>query len=129
MNFSLASNFIDGRKSDDLRTMLATYNTQSKDNAPSPEELRQQFREYMVKKLKKYSFPDSRILEKASQQKRSTWKKPRDDMDKRRSCANCGSADHHLAGCTSYKQEIKSLGYATDEVDMCQMEEHELLLA
>ena len=46
-------------------------------------------------------------------------------MDKRRSCANCGSADHHVADCTTYKQGMKSLGYAPDEEDMSQMEEHE----
>ena len=46
-------------------------------------------------------------------------------MDKRRSCANCGSADHHVADCTTYKQGMKSLGYAPDEEDMNQMEEHE----
>ena len=46
-------------------------------------------------------------------------------MDKRRSCANCGSADHHVADCTTCKQGMKSLGYAPDEEDMSQMEEHE----
>ena len=46
-------------------------------------------------------------------------------MDKRRSCANCGSADHQLADCTSYKQVMKSLGYTPDEDDMNQMEENE----
>ena len=46
-------------------------------------------------------------------------------MDKRRSCANCGSADHHVADCTTCKQSMKSLGYAPDEEDMSQMEEHE----
>ena len=46
-------------------------------------------------------------------------------MDKRRSGANCGSADHHVADCTTYKQGMKSLGYAPDEEDMSQMEEHE----
>ena len=45
-------------------------------------------------------------------------------MDKRRSCANCGSADHHVE-CTTYKQGMKSLGYAPDEEDMSQIEEHE----
>ena len=50
---------------------------------------------------------------------------PRDDMDKRRSCANCGSADHHVADCTTYKQGMKSLGYAPDEEDMSETEEHE----
>ena len=39
-NFSITSKFIDGVKSDDLRTMLATYYTLSKDNAPTPEEMR-----------------------------------------------------------------------------------------
>ena len=46
-------------------------------------------------------------------------------MDKRRSCANCGSADHHVADCTTYKQSMKSLGYAPDYDHMSQMEEHE----
>ena len=38
-NFSIASNFNDGVKSDDRRTMLATYYTLSKDQAPTPEEM------------------------------------------------------------------------------------------
>ena len=54
-NFSIASKFIYGVKSDDLRTMLATYYTLSKDNAPTPEEMRQKLREYMLMKPKKYT--------------------------------------------------------------------------
>ena len=46
-------------------------------------------------------------------------------MDKRRSCANCESADHHVAVCTTYKQIMKSLGYAINYEDMSQTEEHE----
>ena len=64
--------------------MLATYYTLSKDNAPTPEEMRQKSIEYM-----------------------------------------CGSADHHVLDCTTYKQGMKSLGYAPDEGDMSQTEEHE----
>ena len=124
-NFSIASKFIDGVKSDDLRTMLATYYTLSKDSAPTPEEMRQKSREYMLTKPKKYSYSDNRNTQGGSQPQRSSWYKPRDDMDKRRSCANCGSADHHVADCTTYKQGMKSLGYAPDEEDMSQMEEHE----
>ena len=124
-NFSIASKFIDGVKSDDLRTMLATYYTLSKDSAPTPEEMRQKSREYMLMKPKKYSYSENRNRQGGSQPQRSSWYKPRDDMDKRRSCANCGSADHHVADCTSYKQGMKSLGYAPDEEDMSQMEEHE----
>ena len=46
-------------------------------------------------------------------------------MDKRKSCAYCGSADHHVADCTTYKKGMQSLGYAPDEEDMNQTEEHE----
>ena len=105
--------------------MLATYCTLSKDSAPTPEEMRQKSREYMPMKPKKYSYSENRNTQGGSQPQRSSWYKPRDDMDKRRSCANCGSADHHVADCTTYKQGMKSLGYAPDEEDMSQMEEHE----
>ena len=88
-NFSIASNFIDGVKSDDLRTMLATCYTLSKDKAPIPEEMRQKSREYMLMKPKKYSYSEGRNMQGGSQQQRSSWYKPRDDMDKRRLCANC----------------------------------------
>ena len=124
-NFSIASKFIDGVKSDDLRTMLATYYTLSKDNAPTLEEMRQKSREYMLMKSKKYSYPENRNMQEGSQPQSSSWYKPRDDIDKRRSFANCGSADHHVPDCTMYKQCMKSLGYAPDEEDMSQTEEHE----
>ena len=62
-NFSIASKFIDGVKSDDLRTMLATYYTLSKDSAPTPEEMRQKSREYMLMKPKKYSCSDNRNMQ------------------------------------------------------------------
>ena len=52
-NFSIASKIIDGVKSDDMRTMLAMYYTLSKDSAPTPEEMRQKSREYMLMKPKK----------------------------------------------------------------------------
>ena len=120
-NFSIASKFIDGVKSDDLRTMLATYYTLSKDSEPTPEEMRQKSREYMLMKPKQYSYSDNRNTQGGNQPQRSSWYKPRDDMDKLRSCANCGSADHHVADCTTYKQGMKSLGYAPDEEDMRQM--------
>ena len=109
-NFSIASKFIDGVKSDDLRTMLATYYTLSKDSAPTPEEMRQKSREYMLMKPKKHSYSENRNTQGGGQPQRSSWYKPRDDMDKRRSSANCGSADHHVGDCTTYKQGMKSLG-------------------
>ena len=46
-------------------------------------------------------------------------------MDKRKSCSNCGSADHHAADCTTYKYDMKSLGYTRDEEVLSEVEEHE----
>ena len=46
----------------------------------------------------------------------SSWYKPRDDMDKRRSCANCGSMDHHV--------NVKAIGHFLDDVDATD-EDHE----
>ena len=40
MNLAVASNFIDGVKNDEFRTMLATHYTPLSTNAPTPEELR-----------------------------------------------------------------------------------------
>ena len=82
-------------------------------------------REYILIKSKKYSFSDSRKLQRGSQQQRSSCYKPKDDMNKRRSCANFGSADHHVMDCTTYKQGVKTSGYTPDEEDMNQLEEHE----
>ena len=79
----------------------------------------------MLRKPKKYSFSENRFMQEGGQQQRSLWYKPRDDMDKRNSCANCGSADHHVADCTSYKQGMKNLGYASGKEDMSHMEELE----
>ena len=102
--------------------MLATYYTLSKDNAPTPEEMRQKSRKYMLMKPKKYPYSENRNMQRGSQPQRSSRYKPRDDMDKRRLCANCRSADHHVANCTTYKQGMKNLRYAPDEEDMSQTE-------
>ena len=40
-----------------------------------------------------------------------------DDMDNRWSCANCGSMDHHVSACFTYKQNMKAIGYFLDDVD------------
>ena len=84
--------------------------------------MRHKSREYKLMKPKKYSYSDNRNTQGGSQPQRSSWYKPRDDTDKSRICANCGSADHHVADCMTYKQGMKSLWYAPDEEDMSQME-------
>ena len=78
----------------------------------------------MLMKPKKYSYSENRNMQGGSQPQKPSWYKPRYDMDKRRSCANCGSAEHHVADCTTHKQVMKSLGDAPDEEDMSQTEEH-----
>ena len=45
-------------------------------------------------------------------------------MDKRRSCANSGSMDHHVSACSAYKQNMKAIGNFLDEVDATD-EDHE----
>ena len=63
-------------------------------------------------------------MQGGGQQQRSSWYKPRDDRDKPKSCANGRSADHHVADCTTYKQGMKSLGYAPEEEDMSPTEQY-----
>ena len=67
----------------DLRTMLATYYTLSKDNAPTPEEMRRKSRDYMLMKPKKNSLSERETC-KGKQQQKLPWFKPRDDMEKLR---------------------------------------------
>ena len=96
MNLAVASKFIDGLKNDELRTMLATHYTPLSTNAPTPEELRLKSKEYLLLK------PPSRSgyynnnygnFNNGPANQGNNWYKPRDDMDKRRSFANCSSTD------------------------------------
>ena len=79
----------------------------------------------MLMKPKKLPIIRKQEHARGSQPQNSSLYKPRDDMDKRRSCANCGSPDHHVADCTTYKQGMKSLGYAPEEEGKNPTEEHE----
>ena len=45
-------------------------------------------------------------------------------MEKRRSCANCGSMDHHVSACSANKQNMKAIGYFLEDVDATD-EDHE----
>ena len=113
-NFIIASKLIDGVKSDDLGTMLATYYTLSKDNAPTPEDMTQKSREYMLMKPKKYSYPENRNMQGGG------------GVNHRgRHGTSLGMIWTNVADCTTYKQGMRSLGYAPDEEDMSQTEELE----
>ena len=47
-NLAIALKFMDGVKSDELKTMLATHFTLSLDQVPTPDDLRMKLREYML---------------------------------------------------------------------------------
>ena len=46
-------------------------------------------------------------------------------MNKRRSCANCGSTDYHVSACSAYKQNMKAIGYFLDDVDATDEDQEE----
>ena len=50
MNLAVASNFIDGVKNDELRTILATHYTPLSTNAPTPDQLRLKSKEHLLLK-------------------------------------------------------------------------------
>ena len=105
LNLAVASNFIDGVKNDELQTKLATHYTPLSTNAPTPEELRLKSKEYLLLK------PQSRSgyyknnygnFNNGPANHGNNCYKPRDDMDKRHSCANCSSTDHRVSACPTY---------------------------
>ena len=117
-NLAIASKFMDGVKSDELKTMLATHFTLSLDQVPTPDDLRMKSREYLLIKPRaqnRYSIYGN--YSGTNTGANSSWYRPRDDMDKRRSCANCGSMDHHVSACSTFKQNMEAIGYFLDDVD------------
>ena len=43
-------------------------------------------------------------------------------MDKRRSCANCSSTDHHVSVCPTYKQGMMAIGFSLDDEDASEID-------
>ena len=130
MNLAVASKFIDGVKNDELRTMLATHYTPLSTNAPTPEELRLKSKEYLLLK------PPSRSgyyknnysnFNNGPANQGNNWYKPRDDMDKRRSCANCSSTDRHLSACPTYKQGMKAIGFSLEDEDASEVDHEDFM--
>ena len=120
INLAVASKFIDVVKNDELRTILTTHYTPLPTNAPTPEELRFKSKEYILPN------PPSRSVYKKNNygnfnngpaNQGNNWYKPRDDMDKIRSCANCSSTDHHVSACPTYKQGLKTIGFSLEGED------------
>ena len=48
-------------------------------------------------------------------------------MDKRRSCANCSSTDHHVSACPSYKQGMKAIGFSLEDEDASEVDHEDFM--
>ena len=106
--------------------MLATHFTLSLDQVPTPDDLRMKSREYLlIKPRAQNRYSNYGNYSWTNTGANSSWYKPRDDMDKKRSCANCGSMDHHVSACSAYKQNMKAIGYFLDEVDVTDKDHEE----
>ena len=115
-NLAIASKFMDGVKRDELKTMLATHFNLSFDQVPTPDDLRMKSREYLlIKPRVQNRYSNYGNYSGTNTGANSSWYKPRDDRDKRRSCANCGSMDHHVSAFSTYKQNMKAINYFLDE--------------
>ena len=117
-------------KNDELRTMLATHYTPLSSNAPTPEELRLKSKEYLLLK------PPSRSgyyksnygnFNSGPANQGNNWYKPRDDMEKRRSCANCSSTDHHVSACPTYKQGLKAIGFSLEDENASELDHEDFM--
>ena len=43
-------------------------------------------------------------------------------MDKRFSCANCSSTDHHVSACPTYKQGMKGIAFSLEDEDASEVD-------
>ena len=48
-------------------------------------------------------------------------------MDKRRSCANCSSTDHHVSACPTYKQGMKAIGFSLEDEDASEVDHEDFM--
>ena len=48
-------------------------------------------------------------------------------MDKRRSCANCSSTDHHVSACPTYKQGMKAIDFSLEDKDASELDHEDLM--
>ena len=124
-NLVIASKFMDGVKSEELKTMLATHFSLLLDQVPTPDDLRIKSREYLlIKPRAQNRYSNYGNYSGTNAGANSSWYKPRNDMDKRRPCANCGSMDQHVSACSAYKQNMNAIGYFLEDADATD-EDHE----
>ena len=118
-NLAIASKFMDGVQSGELKTILATHFTLSLDQVPTPNDLRTKSREYLL--INRGRKTVTTIIATTAEQ--TLARTPvgtdldNDGIDKRRFSANCGSMDHHVSACSAAKQNMKAIGYFLADID------------
>ena len=127
-NLAIASKFTDGVKSDELKTMLATHFTLSLDQVTTPDDLRMKSRDYLlIKPRAQNRYSNHGNCSGTNTGANSSWYRPRDDMDKRKTCANRGSMDHLVSACSAYKPNMKAIGFFLDDVDATDEDQEEYM--
>ena len=127
---AVASTIIDGVKNDELRTILAAHGTPLSTNAPTTEELGLKLKEYhFLKPPMRSGYYKNKYdsFNNGHTNQGNNWYKPRDDIDKRRSCANCSSTDHHLLTCSTYKQGMKAISFGLEDEDASEIDHEDLM--
>ena len=125
MNLEVASKFIDGGTNDELRTRLATYYTPFSTNAPTPEELRLESKEYLLLKPPlKSSYSENNY---DSFNNGPARYKARDDIDKRRFYAKCSSTDLDVSASPTFNQGMKATGFSLEDEDMSEIDYEDFL--
>ena len=130
MKLTVALKFIDGVKNVDFRTRSATHNTHLSTNAPISEELELKSKDYLLLKppiRSSYYKNNYDNFNNGPANQGSNWYRPRDDMDKRRSCANCSSTVHHVSTCSTYKQSMKAIGFSFEDKDASEIDHEDFM--
>ena len=118
---------MDGVKSEELKTMLATHLTLSLDQVPTPDDLPMKSRENLLIKLRaqnRYSnygnYSGTNTGANSSWYKLvTTWIRGgcKQNMRKHGGPSSHNSMDHHVSACSAYKQNMKVIGHFLDDVD------------
>ena len=124
MNLAVASKFIDGVKNDELRTMLAHTTINQRGGVEA-----QTKRVFLLKSPSRSGFYKNNYgnFNNGLGNQGNNWYKPRDDMDKRRSCANCSSTDHHVSACPAYKQGMKAICLSLEDEDASELDNEDFM--
>ena len=57
----------------------------------------------------------------------NSWYKPRDNMDNRRSCANCSSTDQYVLACPTYKQGMKAICFSLEDENASEIDHEDFM--